>query len=317
RPHGDELRAQTLPRDDRERRRAGGAGGRERDRVAGAGHTRGAGVLDGDRRLTRAGGDRNVVEDRTGDGAWPCGLNSSGGGRSKPGTTSTSPWSTRPASSLPTWAIPTSSPTGARRRSRSRPCRSPRTGCSSGSPSRLKSSRCAARRTQVSRRTDVAVPGIRTAVDGCGVVCYGLPLRQMALAYARRAIADFGSRVADSKGAGPIRNPQSAIVQSMLRHPELIAGAGRPCTDLMRAHPGRVLAKVGAEGVYCALLVRDGLGVALKVADGHGLAAALALAAVLEELGVRPRPASLGARPNVNTRGDTVGELRVNGGLEK
>src|SRR5207247_504265 len=119
RPHGDELRAQTLPRDDRERRRAGRAGGRERDRVAGAGHTRGAGVLDGDRRLTRAGGDRNVVEDRTGDGAWPCGLNSSGEGRSKPGTTSTSPWSTGPASSLPTWAIPTSSPTGARRRSRS------------------------------------------------------------------------------------------------------------------------------------------------------------------------------------------------------
>ena len=170
---------------------------------------------------------------------------------------------------------------------------------------------------EVSRWTDVAVPDIKTAVDGCGVVCYGLPLRQMALAYARLAIADFGSRVADSKGAGPIRNPQSAIVQSMLRHPELIAGSGRPCTDLMRAHPGRVLAKVGAEGVYCALLVRDGLGVALKVADGHGLAAALALAAVLEELGVRPRPASLGARPNVNTRGDTVGELRVNGGLEK
>src|SRR2546429_6557960 len=108
---------------------------------------------------------------------------------------------------------------------------------------------------------------------------------------------------------------ESAIVQSMLRHLELIAGSGRPCTGLMRAHRGRVLAKVGAEGVYCALLVRDGLGVALKVADGHGLAAALALAAVLEELGLRPRPASLGARPNVNTRGETVGELRVNGGL--
>src|SRR5438309_10373364 len=170
---------------------------------------------------------------------------------------------------------------------------------------------------EVSRWTDLPKHEIRTAVDGCGVVCYGLPLRKMAVAYARLAIADFGLRIADSKGEAQIRNPQSAIVQSMLRHPDLIAGSGRPCTELMRAHPGRVLAKVGAEGVYCALLVRDGLGVALKVADGHGLAAALALAAVLEELGVRPRPASLGARPNVNTRGDTVGELRVNGGLEK
>jgi L-asparaginase II len=101
----------------------------------------------------------------------------------------------------------------------------------------------------------------------------------------------------------------------MLRHPELIAGEGRPCTELMRAHPGRVIAKVGAEGVYCAALLHEGLGVALKVADGHGLAAALALAAALEELGLRPRPASLTAYPNVNTRGETVGELRVSGGL--
>src|SRR5256714_12103938 len=137
----------------------------------------------------------------------------------------------------------------------------------------------------------------------------------MAVAYARLAIADFGLRIADSKGVGQIRNPQSAIVESMLRHPDLIAGSGRPCTELMRAHPGRVLAKVGAEGVYCALLVRDGLGVALKVADGHGLAAALALAAVLEELGLRPRPASLGARPNVDTRGGAVGGMRGKRGL--
>ena len=170
---------------------------------------------------------------------------------------------------------------------------------------------------EASRWTEVPKGEIRTAVDGCGVVCYGLPLRNMALAYARLAIADFGLRIADSKGEGQIRNPQSAIVQSMLRHPELIAGSGRPCTDLMRAHPGRVITKVGAEGVYCALLVRERLGVALKVQNGHGVAAALAIAAVLEELGLRPRPPSLAARPNVNTRGEIVGELRVNGGLEK
>jgi L-asparaginase II len=171
---------------------------------------------------------------------------------------------------------------------------------------------------EVSRLTDVAVPDIKTAVDGCGVVCYGLPLRKMAGAYARVGRdAGSGMRDASVHHASRIPHPASRIVEAMLRHPTLIAGSGRPCTDLMRAHPGRVLAKVGAEGVYCALLVREGLGVALKVPDGHGLAAALALAAVLEELGVRPRPASLGPRPNVNTRGETVGELRVIGGLEQ
>ena len=170
---------------------------------------------------------------------------------------------------------------------------------------------------EVSSWTDVPVADIRTATDGCGVVCFGIALRNMALGYARLAIADFGLRNADSKDAGPVRNPQSAIAQSMLRHPDLIAGEGRPCTEMMRAHPGRVIVKVGAEGVYCAALPRDGLGVAIKVGDGHALASALAIAAVLEQLGVRPRPASLTARPLVNTRGETVGELRVNGGLEQ
>lgn len=170
---------------------------------------------------------------------------------------------------------------------------------------------------EVSRWTGVPAPEIRTAIDGCGVVCYGLPLRNMALAYARLTSADSGLRSADSKGEGRIRNPQSAIVEAMLRHPELVAGEGRPCTELMRAYPGRVITKVGAEGVYCAVLTKERVGVALKVADGHGIAAALAIAAVLEELGLRPRPTSLAARPNVNTRGETVGELRVNGGLSK
>lgn len=151
---------------------------------------------------------------------------------------------------------------------------------------------------EVSRWTDVPVADVKTAVDGCGVVCFAVPLRSMALAYARLANA-------------------SRIVEAMLRHPDLIAGEGRPCTELMRAHPGRVIAKVGAEGVYCALLPGERLGVALKVADGHGVAAALAIAAVLEALGLKPRPASLTVRANVNTRGETVGELRVNGGLEK
>src|SRR5438093_606051 len=180
---------------------------------------------------------------------------------------------------------------------------------------------------EVGRWTEVPVGDIKTAVDGCGVVCYGLPLRNMAWAYARLGNVEFGMRNAElpgqtARGTTPtntFRTPHSAfrIVEAMLRHPELIAGEGRPCTELMRAHPGRVIAKVGAEGVYCALLTQQGLGVALKVTDGHAIASALAIAAVLEELGLRPRPPSLTARPSVNTRGETVGELRVKGGLEQ
>jgi len=180
---------------------------------------------------------------------------------------------------------------------------------------------------EVSSWTDVPVADIRTATDGCGVVCFGIALRNMALGYARLANAEFGMRNAESTGkVAPGTTPTDAfriphstfrIVEAMLRHPDLIAGEGRPCTEMMRAHPGRVIVKVGAEGVYCAALPHDGLGVAIKVGDGHALASALAIAAVLEQLGLRPRPASLTARPLVNTRGETVGELRVNGGLEQ
>jgi L-asparaginase II len=148
----------------------------------------------------------------------------------------------------------------------------------------------------VSTYTDVGPADIGVAVDGCGVACFALPLRSMALAYTRLD--------------GP-------ILEAMMLHPELIAGQGRPCTEMMRAHPGRVVTKVGAEGVYSALLVREGLGVALKVVDGHSLASALAMASVLSELGLKPQPASLLRKAITNSRGEAVGEMRVNGGLAR
>lgn len=167
----------------------------------------------------------------------------------------------------------------------------------------------------VSRWTEVSAARIGTAVDGCGVVCYALPLRNMALAYAKLGTRDEGRGT--SGNHSPLPRPSSRIVEAMLRHPELIAGERRPCTEMMRAHPGRVITKVGAEGVYSALLVDERLGIALKIEDGHGPAAALAMAAVLEQLGLRPQPQSLAERPNLNTRGERVGELRVFGTLEQ
>src|SRR5688572_1801 len=145
----------------------------------------------------------------------------------------------------------------------------------------------------------------------------------MALAYARLGSGEQGAvpsgagRSSGARRQEPLPAPRSLVVEAMLRHPDLIAGEGRPCTEMMRAHPGRVFTKVGAEGVYSALLIREGLGVTLKVEDGQSLASALAIAAVLSELGLKPQPATLLRRPLSNSRGETVGEMRVNGGLSK
>ena len=171
---------------------------------------------------------------------------------------------------------------------------------------------------EVGRWTGLPADTIGTAVDGCGVVCFALPLKNMALAYARLG---SGEQAAVGVGDKPLPAPRSLaaarVVGAMLRHPELIAGERRPCTEMMTAFPGRVITKVGAEGVYCALLVRERLGVALKVEDGHGQAAALAMARTLEELSLRPQPESLSTRAVLNTRGEQVGELRVFGSLER
>jgi L-asparaginase II len=147
------------------------------------------------------------------------------------------------------------------------------------------------------------------AVDGCTVVCFGLPLIAMATAYAR-----FGA----SSAPAPSR-----LRQAMMTHPHLVAGTGRFCTDLMRAMPGQIVAKVGAEGVYSAALPAKGVGIALKVEDGDSRAAPVALHAVLTQLlpvlGIDAAPletlAHCGTVTTRNTRGEVTGAIRAAGSL--
>lgn len=165
---------------------------------------------------------------------------------------------------------------------------------------------------EVSRWTGVPVERIALGVDGCTVVCFGLPLSAMATAYARLACST---------------EPAAArIREAMLAHPELIGGAGRPCTELMEAWPGELIAKIGAEGVYSAALVHAGIGIAIKMEDGDGRSSPVALVAVLAEVldrlapGLRDRcPLDRVARwaelPIRNTRGAVTGAIRPAGGL--
>ena len=165
---------------------------------------------------------------------------------------------------------------------------------------------------EVERWTGLAEGQIRLGVDGCTTVCFGLPLRAMALAYAR-----FGA--SDDPSAVRLRSAVAA-------HPEMVAGEGRLCTDLLAASGGQAFAKVGADGVYSAALPRAGLGVALKVEDGDMRSSAPALVTVLRvlaarvDLGFDPAdwPESVIRHeelPIVNTRGGRTGALRAAGSL--
>ncbi|MFQ5703720.1 MAG: asparaginase [Gemmatimonadales bacterium] len=142
-------------------------------------------------------------------------------------------------------------------------------------------------------------------VDGCTVVAFALPLSRLALAVARLAVSD--------------REAPRRIVSAMLEYPYLAAGTRRLCTELMQTYTGRVLAKVGAEGVYLAAVPERRLGIALKVQDGNHRAAMVAILAILEQLQLDPAPSTMLPQfmemPVLDSRGRPVGQLRPAGRL--
>jgi L-asparaginase II len=158
---------------------------------------------------------------------------------------------------------------------------------------------------EVGRWCELPIDDIGTAVDGCGVVTFQVPLAALAGAFGRLA------RAARSGG-----NPAERVVQAMLRWPEYVAGTGRLCTRLMQVAGGRIFAKVGAEGMYCAGVPGAELGIALKVEDGAKRAAEPVLIAVLHALGLLSgdeiAELECFAEPDVkNTRGEVVGSIRA------
>ena len=166
---------------------------------------------------------------------------------------------------------------------------------------------------EVSRWSGEPVESIGLGVDGCTAVSFALPLAAMAQAYARFGTTDDPAMV--------------RIRSAMMAHPWLVAGTGRSCTDLMTALPGRLAVKLGADGIYSAVLLRSGLGMALKVEDGDMRASPAALVAILRDLAQRFEPDLAGAleTPAVerharlaihSTRGQVTGYLQVVGGLQ-
>jgi L-asparaginase II len=128
----------------------------------------------------------------------------------------------------------------------------------------------------------VGTAEIPTAVDGCGVVTFALPLQRMAAAFTRI---------------------DERIAAAMRSHPELIRGQGALDTNLMQALPGWT-AKGGAEALLCAA-APDGLGIALKAEDGQQRALRPALGSFLDLIGLDG--AAFGPVPVANSREEVVG----------
>jgi L-asparaginase II len=118
----------------------------------------------------------------------------------------------------------------------------------------------------VSIFTGVAEGDIHIAIDGCSAPNYALPLRAMARGFLNLVFPSTDLTEETREGC-------RRIVTAMMGHPELIGGTERLDTLVMKAAPGKIICKVGAEGVWlCGVLPSPqwpkGLGVALKIEDG-------------------------------------------------
>jgi L-asparaginase II len=169
-------------------------------------------------------------------------------------------------------------------------------------------------RESVARFSRCSISDLAVGVDGCGVPVFGMTVRAMALMYARLIRPqDFDHTT---------RGACQRIISAMIDHPVLIGGTtDRLDTEMMRAAQGRLISKVGAEGVYTVgVLPCDdwptGLGLALKIEDGddHRARPTVVIEA-LRQLGVLKgesldHVARFARIPVKNRRGDIVGEVR-------
>ena len=174
----------------------------------------------------------------------------------------------------------------------------------------------------VSQFTDVSVEDLAVGIDGCAAPIFGVSVRAMALAYARLVSPP-------SNFDKPTRAACERIVRVMTAYAELIGGTSdRLDTEVMRAARGRVVSKVGAEGVYTAGILPcerwpKGLGLALKIEDGDDKRARpTVVIESLRQLGVLyddslEAVSRYAFFPVHNRRDDVVGEIRASFELMK
>lgn len=148
-------------------------------------------------------------------------------------------------------------------------------------------------------------------IDGCSAPNYATSLNGLA-----RAMGFFAGA---QEGGDSLSNAAFRLAKAMRTHPELVAGNGRACTELMRAAGGKATIKTGAEGVFVAILPEAGLGIALKIHDGATRAAECAIAALLVKYGALD-PADPAVIPFLNPpihnfAGIETGEIKTANGF--
>ncbi len=162
----------------------------------------------------------------------------------------------------------------------------------------------------VSLFSDVPQNEIKIGIDGCAAPNFALPVSAMAKSFAKLVFppAAFNEKTRDAC---------RTIVSAMTHFPEMIGGTERLDTLIMQTLRGKIISKVGAEGVYTAGVLpspkwKTGLGIAFKIEDGEDKRARPVVALeLLRQLGILDAENLSRFSPMAieNRRGDKVGEV--------
>ncbi|GAA0443484.1 MAG: asparaginase [Bacillota bacterium] len=148
---------------------------------------------------------------------------------------------------------------------------------------------------------------IKTAIDGCGVPVHSVPLKNMAISFLKFIQP---SMIHDSRVATAVKR----IGEVMNKHPRIVASHNFICTALLEDE--NIIAKGGAQGVYCLALKREKISISLKVLTGSELIWPLLVAKLLQKLNYHNKETIdrlLNIRSNeiFNDNGKVVGETKI------
>ncbi len=130
--------------------------------------------------------------------------------------------------------------------------------------------------SRMNERAGGNVQGV--VIDGCGLPCFVLPLSGMARAWAQVAVA---MARAGAQGSAPGDENLGTIGRAMHQHPLLMSGSDAFDGWLNQHTP--LLSKVGAQGLLCAALPDQGVGIAIKIRSGADAVRPVAAWHVLRE----------------------------------
>ncbi|MEG1997705.1 MAG: asparaginase, partial [Clostridiales bacterium] len=161
--------------------------------------------------------------------------------------------------------------------------------------------------TTVAEYAGLAQEDIVIGVDGCGVPVFGMPLLNMAKAYHKLVHPELLSA---ARGAAAVR-----LTAAMGKYPQMVSGTGQFCTELMRVTKGRIIGKLGADGVYCSAVL-NGPSLALKIEDGNVAVIPLVMVTALQQLGWLKKNelqelAHFTVMNNINCQKDQVGRSKA------